>query len=201
LSDTNSLPRCTICGNANGVMDRNVMELSIVRGPGHRTLWTVMACERCVVAVVEQRRAEAPAPKPESEHVGPLASYGVATGAIHGPAPIYEPAPAREWTEEQRDAAQAVAVALGPGLLTQAYVDHACAAIARIAPRFVRVKLPPQRAEPPRIDEPHGGISDNDDIDRKSYWQGRDAGVAAGFNAAIKECVASLREQGIEVES
>jgi len=71
LNDTNSLPRCAICGNVNGVMDRNVMELSIVRGPGQRTLWTVMACERCAVSIAEQKRAEATAPKPEHKSVVP----------------------------------------------------------------------------------------------------------------------------------
>ena len=51
--ETGDLPTCVLCGSLNGIIDRQVMPLSITRGPGHRELWSVMACERCAVAIVE----------------------------------------------------------------------------------------------------------------------------------------------------
>lgn len=94
-------------------------------------------------------------------------------------------APEREWTEEQMDAAQELAVKFGPGLLTQSYVREACAAIARVSPHFAprpKVRLP----EP--IDLTAAKTS--------TFW----ATKQQGWNECRAAFAAALRSAGIDIE-
>jgi len=214
LNDTNSLPRCAICGDANGILDRNMMDLSIVRGPGQRTLWTVMACERCAVSLVErqhalqalrgkyagvlpsvneyqaEKRAEAPAPSTASAELAGEANelreawndaYGLVTDAkwaavAERSRAMRAEAPAREWTPEMYALVNDLA-GLVPGVRLGGDIRAFKEKLREVAPRFVRVKLPPK--------------SDYTPCGETRWKHGFDSGIAA--------CAAALREQGIEV--
>lgn len=90
--ETGDLPRCALCGSLNGIIDRQVMLLSITRGPGHRELWSVMACERCAVAIVE-KNTEGGAPIRKDGGCGE-------SPATFSPPSVPPPAPAQAgWTE------------------------------------------------------------------------------------------------------
>lgn len=103
----------------------------------------------------------APAPKPDAEQ-----SFPASPGA------------AREWTVEQRnDAALVAGVAAQGGPRNGHRWDGLCEVLARVAPRFVRVKLPkPNAYEGPGDTAAH---------------------VERAYHARV---AAALRAQGIEVE-
>lgn len=176
--ETGDLPRCALCGSLNGIIDRQVMLLSITRGPGHRELWSVMACERCAVAVVEKNTGDG------AQVHAPLAASTPTTAP-----PPASPEPAREFVDVVFD---------GPpshesGRFVETEDPQGCSFNAGewidrkdgywalripLAPK-VRVRLPALRSY-----EANG---------ESTAWK-------AGYNDARMECAAALRSAGVLIE-
>lgn len=192
-------PTCSRCGCESRTLNQ-VEQASFTEGPGHRTLWTAMLCEKCREAVRtllsrvggENTNTDGGASiRKDDAGVAPCMSPPSAS-----PAPAREgvirirpsgiecdidlvppPAPAREeWTEEQRDAAFEVFKAGAYERDVFKRDELLCAAIQAVAPRFVRAKLP----DPKPLQFP--------------------SDLAAAYNRALRDCAAALRSAGIPVE-
>lgn len=87
--------------------------------------------------------------------------------------------PVAQYTDEQQRLARGVLDTRGATSWT--ILDVACAAIAKAAPRFVRIKLPPRMP----VAAQRNGSEDAED------W---------GYNEALDDCASALREAGIDVE-
>lgn len=175
--ETGDLPTCVLCGSLNGIIDRQVMPLSITRGPGHRELWSVMACERCAVAIVENNSKGTGAST--SPGFDSPSAHPVSTSDAPVPAPP-PPAPAQAgWTEV---AAESIVKMLRPHDGESRHrlnVEEVLDILRARAPK-VRVKLPDW-----------GGGDPTDDYTR---------GYRDALDRAEHDIRAALRQAGVEIE-
>lgn len=166
--------QCAWCEENDWSLNR-VEQVSVTHGPGHRTLWTALLCEKCgeKLRVAATKRAE-------HEGLQPSGSGSAAAPASVG----------REWTEEcervWRLAMNLLRVLpldeTGKREVSEGQWAEALEIVHDAAPRFCTVRVPKR--------------ADTSDDDGNSFG----SGYNAGRNRALSECAASLRSQGFAVE-